>query len=161
MKFKNPGVLLIVLFIIWTGFISEPLAKEIFAVPELQEILEMSIIQGNSLLSTHGPVYLNTSLLGSRVLTAWNAVEAQTDSTPCIASSGMNICETDKNIAASNELSFGTRFRVEGIDEKWDKIYEVQDRTNSRYDYRIDILLDEYQEAMEFGRQVRDIIIVE
>ena len=93
------------------------------------------------------PCYTEISTLGHRVITAYNPVPEQTDSTPCISASGMNICETSKNIAATNELPFGTLLVING------KVWEVQDRTNERYTNRIDLLMYNYQEAKNWGKQ--------
>ncbi|KKK64823.1 hypothetical protein LCGC14_2980330 [marine sediment metagenome] len=46
-----------------------------------------------------------------RVASAYNAVESQTDSEPCITASGLNVCGTKRKILASNEFPFGSRLR--------------------------------------------------
>ena len=94
--------------------------------------------------------------MGYRTITAYNSVEDQTDDTPCISASGLNVCETEKEICATNEFPFGTRLLID------DKIIcEVQDRTNSRYSHRIDLLMDNYDDAMDWGRKVLLINLVE
>ena len=84
-----------------------------------------------------------------REVTAYNPVAEQTDSTPCLTASGIESCDTFKKIAASNEFPFGTKLWIPALDT----IYEVQDRTNSRFKYRIDLLFgeDEIAEAILFG----------
>jgi 3D (Asp-Asp-Asp) domain-containing protein len=112
------------------------------------------LMQENSLRGNCSPVVLTGTPI-VRVITAYNPVEAQTDDTPCIAASGLNICETRKNIVASNEFPFGTRLLIEG------EIYYVEDRTNSRYQYRVDILMDSYEEARKWGIQTKEIILLD
>jgi len=89
--------------------------------------------------------------VGFRIVTAYNAVPEQTDEEPCISASGMNVCETHKKICASNEFPFGTLLLI------GDQVWEVQDRTHSRYKYRIDLLVDDYEEAREWGKRVLEI----
>ena len=110
----------------------------------------------NSLyLAANLPSYhLETNEIGYRVVTAYNPVPEQTDDTPCISASGLNVCETSRNIVASNEFAFGTKLMIDG------KVWEVQDRTHSKYDYRIDLLMYDYQEAIDFGKRTLKIEMV-
>ncbi len=87
-------------------------------------------------------------VVGWRFVTAYNAVEEQTDSEPCISASGLNVCETDKVICASNEFEFGTILKI------GERICEVFDKTNARYKHLVDILMDSKQEALNFGKQI-------
>lgn len=85
-----------------------------------------------------------------RTVTAYNTVSGQTDSSPCISANGTDICKgmaEGKNYVATNELPFGSKVKIDG------KIYEVVDRTNSRYAYRYDIAMpsDKIQEAKQWG----------
>ena len=100
------------------------------------------------------PYHLETNEIGYRVVTAYNPVPEQTDDTPCISASGLNVCETSRNIIASNEFAFGTLLMIDG------EIWEVQDRTHSKYDYRIDLLMYDYQEAIDFGKRTLKIGLV-
>jgi len=100
------------------------------------------------------PYHLEISNIGDRVITAYNPVPEQTDSDPCISASGMNVCETNKNIVATNEFAFGTQLMIDG------KIWEVQDRTHSRYKYRIDLLMYDYQDAINWGKKTLKIGLV-
>lgn len=77
---------------------------------------------------------------------AYTAIQALTDSTPCITASGYNACIGTKKIVANNCLEFGTKVTIQGID------YEVQDRMNERYGCKdFDILMDTYEEAKQWG----------
>ena len=93
--------------------------------------------------------------LGTYTITAYNAVAYQTDSTPCISASGMNICETEDLICACpREFEFGTEFFING---RW---WNCQDRLHSKYDDRIDLLMHTIEEAKEFGKQKLEVYIM-
>jgi len=86
--------------------------------------------------------------LGVYTITAYNTLSYQTDNEPCISASGMNICETEGLICACpREFEFGTNFLIDG------KVYNCQDRLHSKYDNRIDLLMDTIEEAKEFGKR--------
>lgn len=103
------------------------------------EIVSKSVLDANNeALIPYSPSIVRT-------ITAYTTSPDETDSTPCISASGLNVCTTKKNIVASNEFPFGTQIKI------LDKIYEVQDRTNPRYKNRIDILMDSKQEALTWG----------
>ncbi len=84
-------------------------------------------------------------------VTAYNSVPGQTDSTPCITASNLNICERGiEDIIATNFLPMGTKIRLPDL--FGDKIFEVQDRMNKRYYYRADIWMNkDIQKAKAFG----------
>ncbi len=87
-------------------------------------------------------------------MTAYNSLPGQTDSTPCITASGMDVCERDReDIIATNflRLPFGTKVRFPEL--YGSKIFTVQDRMNSRYWKNADIWLKDYAEAKSFGRK--------
>lgn len=95
-----------------------------------------------------------------RTVTAYNTVEEQCDSTPCISANGTDICKgmaEGKHYVATNELPFGTLVEIAGT------VYEVVDRTNSRYQYRYDIAFpaDQIQEAIAFGVKNLPITIIQ
>ena len=92
------------------------------------------------------PTMEETAKIG--IFTAYNAHVAQTDDNPNITASGIQVTE---GIIANNCLPFGTRIEVNN------KIYEVQDRMNSRYGCdNFDIFMWDYEEAIEFGVQKLD-----
>ena len=96
-------------------------------------------------------------IIGYRITTSYNPVPEQTDDTPCITASGMNICVgVDKMICASNEFEFGDILVLgnTGIE------CEVQDRTNEKYSYRVDLLMYDLQEAKNWGRKILLIKII-
>jgi len=82
--------------------------------------------------------------------TAYTSTRSQTDSTPCIAASGANICKMHKRgirtIAVSRNLlkryPLGSRVKIEN------KTYIVEDTMNKKWLDRIDIYLGTNHYAM-------------
>lgn len=89
-------------------------------------------------------------------VTAYAAVPEQTDASPCIAASGMDICQLNMNlgtlgvdsICASNDFPFGTKLLING-----QGTCMVLDRMNARYtaQNRIDLFAGSALEASLFG----------
>lgn len=69
-------------------------------------------------------------------VTGYNTVPEQTDSTPCIAASGANICGRTDVVACPRKMPFGTKVEIDG------KVYTCEDRLAEKYDNRIDISCD-------------------
>ena len=65
-------------------------------------------------------------------MTAYNSIEAQTDSSPCIGAGG-NVCEFKGCVVANNSLKLGTQVEIESIG-----ICTVMDRLNARYNNQPD-----------------------
>ncbi len=83
-------------------------------------------------------------------MTAYNSLEAQTDSTPCIAASGYDLCEAnEENVIAANFLPLGAKVKIPEL--FGDREFTVVDRMNARYYYRADIWMREYEDAKKFG----------
>lgn len=83
-------------------------------------------------------------------ITAYTSEEGQTDATPCITASGLNVCERDtEDIIAANFLPLGTRVRMPEL--FGERVFYVEDRMNERYQYRMDIWMREKQAAKQFG----------
>ena len=89
--------------------------------------------------------------------TGYSSTPDQTDSTPCIAASGYNICTGEENVIAANfsidgkRVALGTLIRIPDL--YGDKIFVVEDRMNSRYKNNIDIWFPERGLALQFGSQ--------
>ena len=80
-------------------------------------------------------------------VTGFNTLEAQTDSTPCIAASGDNICGRTDVVACPRRVPLGTWVEIKG------SRYECLDRTHSKYNGRFDISFDkDVQAALNWGR---------
>ena len=87
--------------------------------------------------------------------TAYNLLVAQTDDSPCIGAGNNNLCELkpilkeqNKTICASRDLPLDTEIYIDGYG-----ICVIKDRLNIRYKgtNRVDILMDTYEEAINFG----------
>lgn len=94
--------------------------------------------------------YLTTKIWVS----AYNSAPNQTDSTPCITASGLNVCErAAEDIIATNylHLPFGTKVRFPEL--YGDKVFLVHDRMNRKYSNTMDIWMQDYDTARQFGRQ--------
>lgn len=78
--------------------------------------------------------------------TAYNSLESQTDSTPFITASGTR---TRHGVVAANFLPIGTRIKIPDI--YGDQIFIVEDRMNPRYDKRVDVWMEHYEDAIQYG----------
>ncbi len=82
--------------------------------------------------------------------TAYSSTVDQTDSTPCIAAKGFNLCEHNKeDVIATNYLPIGTKVRFPEL--YGDEIFSVQDRMNKRYYERVDFWMKTREKAKNFG----------
>lgn len=87
--------------------------------------------------------------------TAYNTLEAQTDSTPCISASGDNICGRTDVVACPNHLPFGTMIEI------GEMTYVCLDRTHPRFGNRFDISFDkDYQGAIEYGLRTVEVKVL-
>jgi len=85
-------------------------------------------------------------------LTAYTSEVWQTDDTPCITASGLDVCERNvENVVAANFLPIGTRVRIPEL--FGDRVFYVEDRMNRRYHYKMDIWMRDLQDARNFGLQ--------
>lgn len=83
-------------------------------------------------------------------ITAYTSEPAQTDDTPCVTASGLDVCERNiENVVAANFLPLGTRVRIPEL--YGDRVFYVEDRMNKRYNYKMDIWMKEKSEAKVFG----------
>ena len=79
---------------------------------------------------------------------AYNATTNQCDNIPNITASGYNISSRKFNVVANNCLLFGSVVSINNI------IYTVLDKMHSRYGCNdFDILMDNYKDAINFGKQ--------
>lgn len=89
-------------------------------------------------------------------VSAYNADISQCDNSPNITASGYNIKRGHHNVAANNCLSFGTIVNINNLN------YIILDRMNSRYNcHTYDILMNNYKDAVNFGRKQLTIKIYE
>jgi 3D (Asp-Asp-Asp) domain-containing protein len=101
-------------------------------------------------------------------VTAYNSEAGQTDSTPCITASGLDICKRfNESIDESNigdivatnfmNLPFGTKIRFPELYPG--KTFTVQDRMNPRYQKKFDIWMNDRDVAVNFGRKTTKVEI--
>jgi 3D (Asp-Asp-Asp) domain-containing protein len=89
------------------------------------------------------------------IVTGYNTLEAQTDSSPCISASGDNICGRDDVCACPPKYPFKTRFLING------KEYTCLDRTGSQAPNHIDISFDkDLASAKQWGVKKLDVKII-
>lgn len=83
-------------------------------------------------------------------VTAYSSNEDETDDSPCIAASGYNLCQHNKeNVVAANFLPFGAKVKFPEIDPE--RTYTVVDRMHERFNSRLDIWMTSKAEARKFG----------
>ncbi|MGB1581626.1 MAG: 3D domain-containing protein [Nevskiales bacterium] len=93
------------------------------------------------------------------VATAYNSVEAQTDSTPDIAAWGDKLKPGMKAIAVSRDLldmglTRGSRVWISGLGNDLEGEYVVLDKMNKRWKKRIDVYMGEdVKAALRFGKR--------
>ena len=79
-------------------------------------------------------------------VSAYTSEVAQCDSTPFTTANGTRVRD---GIVAANFLKFGTRIRIP--EYFGDKVFEVHDRMNARYAYRMDIWMLQKSDARAWG----------
>lgn len=86
-------------------------------------------------------------------ITAYTSEVGQTDDSPCITASGLDVCERDiENVVAANFLPIGTRVRIPEL--YGERVFYVEDRMNRRYDKHMDIWMRHLSDAKTFGLKV-------
>src|SRR3989338_3924994 len=88
--------------------------------------------------------------------TAYSSTRAQTDSTPFISASGVHVFD---GMIAANFLPFGAKVRLPDL--YGDKRFIVLDRMNQRYSHRVDVWMDLYHEAKQFGVKYVRVEVIE
>jgi len=79
-------------------------------------------------------------------ISAYNSEPGQTDASPFTTADGTQVRD---GIVAANFLPHGTRIRIP--DQFGNKVFEVHDRMNSRYTYKIDIWMLNKSDALKWG----------
>lgn len=88
-------------------------------------------------------------------VTAYNTLEAQTDSTPCVSADQTYICGRSDVVACPRWLPFGSIVGING------GRYYCHDRTALKYGDRFDISFDkDVSGALKFGKQIIDVEIL-
>lgn len=89
------------------------------------------------------PATLKTIYMDS---TAYTSTVEECDSDPFVTADGSDVAD---GIVATNVLPFGTKIRLPTV--FGDRIFEVHDRMNARYTYRVDIWMDDYKTMINYG----------
>ena len=86
---------------------------------------------------------------------AYNSLAAQTDSSPYSTAIGSM---TRDGVVATNYFPIGTIIRIPDV--YGDKEFRVEDRMNRRYFKTVDIWMEDYSAARQFGRRYLKVEIV-
>jgi 3D (Asp-Asp-Asp) domain-containing protein len=121
-----------------------------------QETISMIIDSMQNETEDYGRLPVSDDALASRQytipITAYTSDVAQTDDSPCITASGLDVCERNmENVVAANFLPLGTRVKIPEL--YGDRIFYVEDRMNARYNYKMDIWMKDLEDAKVFGVQ--------
>jgi 3D (Asp-Asp-Asp) domain-containing protein len=84
-------------------------------------------------------------------ITGYNALPNQTQGDPNIMASGKNVYVGA--IACPRKYPFGTKVEIDNV------IYTCEDRLNIKYDNRFDIFFEHYEDAINWGKQTKQVII--
>lgn len=88
--------------------------------------------------------------------TAYTSRPEETDDSPFIAADGTHVYD---GMVAANFLKFGTKVRLPDL--FGDKVFEVHDRMNKRYNIKVDIWMTNLKDARKHGVRHTTIEIVE
>ena len=88
-------------------------------------------------------------------VTAYTSTPEETDDTPFITASGTRVRD---GIVATNELPMGTKIRMPDL--FGDKVFVVEDRMHERMKNKVDIWMAEKSDALRFGIQKTDIVVL-
>jgi 3D (Asp-Asp-Asp) domain-containing protein len=80
------------------------------------------------------------------IVTAYSSTPDQTDDSPFIAANNQLVHD---GMVACNFLPFRTKIKIP--DYFGDKVFEVGDRMNKKYNSRVDVWMPNRQEAIQFG----------
>lgn len=89
-------------------------------------------------------------------VTAYTSDPDQTSDHPLITASGGMVRDGE---VAANFLPFGTKIKIPAL--FGDKIFTVEDRTNQRFSDRVDIWMPSTAQAVIFGIQHAEIVILD
>lgn len=86
-------------------------------------------------------------------MSAYTSDPAETDDTPNITASGTRT--RHGIVACPRHIEFGTEVEIDGVR------YLCEDRMNIRYDNHYDIWFESKKDAIQYGRQTKEVIIYE
>ncbi len=94
-------------------------------------------------------------------VTSYNSEVAQTDSSPCITASGLDVCQRgSEDIVATNDLPLHTKILIP--EYFGEKIFYVEDRMNVRYTGtgRVDIWMQNKNSSQLWGIKYTEIVVL-
>ena len=112
---------------------------------------EMGKVNQNSFVALSSP-FIREKSLGSRVVTGYSSTVDQCDSTPFITANGERV--RVGTIACPRYIPFGSVVVVDG------KIYTCNDRMALKHAHRFDIWFPTRAEAIAWGKQIKEIIVL-
>ncbi len=116
-------------------------------VTELPEDTDMrSEIGDPAVLEVVPPASPEALKVYSISMTAYNSEVGQTDDSPFTTADGTTVRD---GILAANFLPFGTKVRIPSL--FGDRVFEVHDRMNPRYNLRADVWMSSKADARQFG----------
>ncbi|MEI7451894.1 MAG: hypothetical protein WCK37_01675 [Candidatus Falkowbacteria bacterium] len=168
---KSRKVILMLAVTIWIASPSLALASAINSVesstPKVQDVVADDSDPGSSIGVSEKktpapyvqPKYSVVSI-SNHMATAYTSEAAQTDSDPCTAASGFNLCQHGiEDSIAANFLPLGAKVRIPDL--FGDRVFTVRDRMNARFSNRIDVWFKNKRDAINFGIKNVKIEIVE
>ncbi len=129
----------------WCGFCLGLKEYSSSVVIETPKVIEISKIEAPK---------IEYQSLGLKEISAYTLSREETDDDPCITASGINACESDLPIVATNKFPFWTWVEIDG------KEYVVLDRMSKKYPFRFDILMKTKGEARQFGIQKIEVKLI-
>jgi len=94
------------------------------------------------------------------IITAYSSNVFECDNSPCITANGFNVCEHDvEDTVAINSLKLGTKIRIPSV--FGNRVFIVRDRTNKRFQKRLDIWMKNRKDAIKFGVKRANVEIVD
>jgi 3D (Asp-Asp-Asp) domain-containing protein len=89
-------------------------------------------------------------------VTAYTSDPDETSDHPLITASGGMVRD---GVVADNLLPFGTEIEIPALFGA--KVFTVEDRTNAKFSGRVDIWMPTYNQALDFGIQKAQIVILD
>lgn len=132
--------------------VTEPVQAQAEDEPDSIKAAEAAL---PTILKKTGPKVTVVRTYAAVPFSAYTSRPEETDDTPFITADGSHVAD---GIIAANFLKFGTKVRIPKL--FGDKVFEVHDRMNKRYPYKIDIWMEKYSDAIQFGVKRADIEIV-
>ena len=93
----------------------------------------------------------NNYYIKTATITGYSSTEDQTDSTPFLTASQKQVKKGI--IACPREIPFGSKVEIEG------KAYICEDRMSKKFNDRFDIWFESTEEALEWGRQTKMVVV--